>query len=223
MSSFLEYFNQGGFIMYPLALLSIIALAVIVERLIRLKPQEMFSEALIETVQRHLEAGNTEEAISACSGQRVLIGGVLKSALNEFVNTRADIETAIQECAQRELAVLWNNLAILRTTYRIAPLMGLLGTVTGMIGAFNSLSAASVGKEQMAADIKVALITTATGLIIAIPTVVADAYFRARIRKIMAQFESIFIDIIKSVRIGETAEKPVEALQTEPAATGGEG
>jgi len=73
--------------------------------------------------------------------------------------------------------------------------------VFGMIGAFEVLSEAGVGKEAMAHQIRIALITTATGLIIAIPTVVADAYYRSKIRRIIALFEEVFIDMVKSSKI----------------------
>ena len=117
--------------------------------------------------------------------------------------------------ADRNPQVLWNNLSVLGTIARVAPLLGLLGTVFGMIGAFEVLSEAVVGKEQMAAEIRVALITTATGLIIAIPTLIAEAYFRSRIRRIIAHFEEIFIDVIKSAKIGlASREKSSETPNT---------
>ncbi len=220
MSKLLWAFEQGGIIMYPLVLISVLSLAVMVERAIRLQKHRMFSTTLIEAVQNHLEAGRMSEAMAACKGKAILVARVFEAALNEFVHTKADIETSFQECGQRELTVLSNNLAVLRTVSRIAPLMGLLGTVMGMIGAFEVLSEAGVGKEEMAGQIRVALITTATGLIIAIPTVIADAFYRARIRKITAQFESVFIDVIKSVRIGTgiSAAKSGSEFRAEPKA-----
>lgn len=203
MEALFGYFKQGGFIMYPLALVSILSMAVTIERFIRLGFSRVFGGALIERVQEALEAGKIGQAIEFSKNSDTIDGKVFSSALTEYANTSVDVETAIQECGQRELVVLWNNLDILKTIYRIAPLMGLLGTVTGMIGAFEVLSNAGAGKEQMAEQIRIALITTAAGLIVAIPTVVADAYFRARIRRILAKFEMIFLDIIKSVRLGE--------------------
>lgn len=215
MGGFFWYFEQGGILMYPLALISILSLAVIVERAIRLRSKRLIDLDLVETVQGHLEKAEYEQAGSKSGENSTLLGRVLSSAIKEFVNTDVDVETAFQECGQRELQVLWNNLSVLGTIARVAPLLGLLGTVFGMIGAFDVLSEAGVGKEQMAAEIRVALITTATGLIIAIPTLIAEAYFRSRIRRIIAHFEEIFIDVIKSAKIGlAAAEKNDENPNT---------
>lgn len=202
MEKFLWYFEKGGILMYPIALASIISLAVIVERFIRLQRKKLISFPLVETVQSNLESGKMEEAMQSCSGKEPLVASVLESALKEYSTTETDIETAFQESGQRGLQVLWNNLAVLSTVARIAPLMGLLGTVCGMIGAFEVLSVAGVGKEEMADQIRIALITTASGLIVAIPTVVAEAFFRSKIRKVLALFDDIFINVMKSVRIG---------------------
>ena len=210
MGQLVEYFQQGGLLMYPLAAISILSLAVIVERAIRLRRGRLIDFALVEAVQRSIEAGGLDEAVSACEGNPSLVGKVLGAAVKETANTEADIETALTESGQRELQVLWNNLAVLGTVARVAPLMGLLGTVFGMIGAFEVLSEAGVGKEVMAANIRIALITTATGLIIAIPTLIADAYFRSRIRKIVALFEEMFIDVIKSSKMASAGGGPAE-------------
>ncbi|MBN1809218.1 MAG: MotA/TolQ/ExbB proton channel family protein [Planctomycetes bacterium] len=201
MSAFFKYFAQGGILMYPLALVSILALAVIVERAIRLRWGRLFDPVLTEAVQTHLESGELDKASERCSSGSALVARVLGAAVKEYSSTDADMETALQESGQRELQVLYSNLSVLSTVSRVAPLMGLLGTVIGMIGAFEVLSKAGVGKEDMAGQIRIALITTATGLIIAIPTVIADAYFRSRIRKIVAHFEEIFIDVVKSSKI----------------------
>ena len=187
--------------MYPLAAISILSLAVIVERALRLRKSRLLDIPLVESVQSCIERGDFQEAQAVCKGNQSLVSKVLGAAVKEQVTTKADMETALKESGQRELQVLGNNLAILSTIARVAPLIGLLGTVIGMIGAFEVLSIEGVGKEEMAKNIRIALITTATGLIIAIPTVVADAFFRSRIRKIVALFEDIFIDVVKSAKI----------------------
>ena len=207
MERFLWYFQEGGILMYPLALLSIVALAVIVERAMRLRQNRLIDGALVEKVQEHIENNKLAEASVACKDNRTLLARVLDAAMKEFINTQTDMETSLKESAERELQVLWNNLGLLNTVARVAPLLGLLGTVFGMIGAFAVLSEAGVGKEEMAHQIRVALITTAAGLVIAIPVVLSEAYFRGRIRKIVAMYEAIFIDIVKSVKLALKARE----------------
>ena len=158
----------------------------------------------VEDAQTPVEKGDIELAINRNRHSRVLVAQVLTGALEEYVHTSADIETSLIEAGERRLQVLNNNMSILTLIARITPLLGLLGTVLGMIFGFEALSEAGVGKEALADAIGVALITTATGLMIAIPTVVFITYFRSRIRQIQAEFEEIFIDVIKSVKNAPT-------------------
>jgi biopolymer transport protein ExbB len=111
-------------------------------------------------------------------------------------------------------------MAILSLIARIAPLLGLLGTVLGMIFGFEAISAEeSAGKQELASAIGVALVTTATGLIIAIPTLVSLTFLRSRIRRIQAEFEEIFIDVIKSVKRADAATSDAATESKEPAAS----
>ncbi|HHN46071.1 MAG TPA: hypothetical protein ENN09_01400, partial [Planctomycetes bacterium] len=121
MSKFLWYFEQGGMLMYPLALISILALAVIVERAIRLRRSRLLNPQLIDDVQGLVENRKFEAAVKACEEDNTLLAKVLHAAIKEFVNTDADMETALRESGQRELQVLWNNLAVLATVARVAP------------------------------------------------------------------------------------------------------
>ena len=200
MQELIFYFNAGGFLMYPLLLCSLIAVAVIIERAVRLTRSRLLDPNTVEKIQTHIESGQYEQAIGVGNSSKPLVGRILSRGLEEFVNTSADIETSLVEAGERGLQVLHNNLSVLALISRIAPLLGLLGTVLGMIKGFAALEAVGVGKEELAGAIKIALITTASGLIIAIPSIVANTYFGSRIRRLIAEFEEIFIDIIKTVK-----------------------
>lgn len=200
LNRLIEFFNQGGFLMWPLLFCSLVGVAVIIERAVRLRRSLLIDPAVVEDIQDHIEQGKIEQAINRHRNSPSLVGRILVKGLEEYVNTSADIETSMSEAAARGLPVLQNNLAILNVVAKVAPLLGLLGTVQGMIMGFENLERQGVAKEALAKAISVALITTFAGLSIAIPTVVATAYFRARIRRLQSEFEEIIIAVIKSVK-----------------------
>ena len=200
MSDVIQLFQDGGPLMWILLACSLIAVAVIVERAVRLRRRALIDPEVVEDIQTHVEQGKIDMAIARHHGSPSLIGRILSKGLDEYTNTSADIETSLVEAGERGLQVLNNNLSVLGLIARVAPLLGLLGTVIGMIAGFGTLEIAGVGKEELAKAIRMALITTASGLAIAIPTIIASTYFRSRIRRITAEFEEIFIDLIKTVK-----------------------
>jgi len=200
MEQVIRYFNEGGVFMWPLLGCSLVAVAVIIERAVRLRRTALIDPAVVEDIQSKIEQGKMDVAIASYKNSPVLVGRILSKGLNEYENTSADIETSLLEAGNRGLQVLSNNLVVLTTVARVATLLGLLGTVQGMIMGFEELAREGVGKEHLAHAIRVALITTFTGLLIAIPTIVADAYFRSRIRRLLAEFEEVFIDVMKTVK-----------------------
>lgn len=205
--------------MYPLVICSLVAIAIVVERAVFLRRSRLMSSNVVEEVQSQIEKGDFDGAINRNRYCPILVGRILSRALEEYAYTSADIETSLLESGERQLQVLNNNMSILSLVAKIAPLLGLLGTVVGMIAGFEQLSYTGVGKEQLAAAIGVALITTATGLTIAIPTLVAITYFRSRIRRLQAEFEEIFIDIVKTVKSQPSAlDKETNPAQAAPTA-----
>ena len=200
MSDVIQLFQDGGPLMWVLLACSLIAVAVIVERAVRLRRGTLIDTKVVEDIQTHVEQGKIDMAIARHHGSPSLVGRILSKGLDEYTNTSADIETSLVEAGERGLQVLNNNLSVLGLIARVAPLLGLLGTVIGMIAGFGTLEIAGVGKEELAKAIRMALITTASGLAIAIPTIIASTYFRSRIRRITAEFEEIFIDLIKTVK-----------------------
>lgn len=200
MSDVIQLFQDGGPLMWILLACSLIAVAVIVERAVRLRRRTLIDTKVVEDIQTHVEQGKIDMAIARHHGSPSLVGRILSKGLDEYTNTSADIETSLVEAGERGLQVLNNNLSVLGLIARVAPLLGLLGTVIGMIAGFGTLEIAGVGKEELAKAIRMALITTASGLAIAIPTIIASTYFRSRIRRITAEFEEIFIDLIKTVK-----------------------
>ncbi|HID15962.1 MAG TPA: MotA/TolQ/ExbB proton channel family protein [Candidatus Atribacteria bacterium] len=172
-----SFLNKGGWLMYVILFISILSFTVFVERIRYLKDIKKRSRRLAERVRQVLKRGDLKTAISICEKSKEPIAKVLLSGLKNYNEDREYIIEVIKSTATREIPKLGKNLGIMSTSAAIAPLIGLLGTVFGMIQSFHSIELEGTGKPQvLAGGISVALLTTAFGLTVAIPTIVAYNY-----------------------------------------------
>jgi len=174
-----EFFIKGGPVMYPLLACSLIALTVVIERILFWIREDMRrNQPLVDKVLDLCQRGDWDGVRESVKGSgdyviRILITGILH---REFSMTKA-META----AADEMKRMRRFLGVLETMITVAPLLGILGTVTGIITAFNLLGTAGMEEPQLATSgIAEALITTATGLFIAIPSIIPFNYFNSR-------------------------------------------
>jgi len=191
--SVLSLFADGGLMMYPLLLCSLIALGVIIAKAWTLWLAHRDTDRIIEVVQELTKAGNIDEAIRECTAtpgptSAILLVGLRRIRDGEIIEE--ELERAIDTTGAIELGFLERGLVILATVANVAPLIGFLGTVAGMIMAFASIEAAGdVDPTLVAGGIKVALLTTAAGLLIAIPTNIGYNFFVTRIDKLIVDME----------------------------------
>lgn len=211
MNDLIRYFNDGGALMWPILLCSILSWAIVVERMVRLSRTRLIDDDLVHKVRDALGRGDLAGAEEAARAKPVLVGLVLHKGLDEFRYTEADIETSLQGAAERQLQVLWNNMGALNTIARVATMLGLLGTVVGMVLGFEELTKAGVAKEKLASAIGVALITTVGGLVVAIPAITCESYLKSRIRGLMTEFEEILLETVKAARIGGVTKELARA------------
>lgn len=221
MNQLIDYFIKGGALMWPILLCSIVSWAIIIERALRLSRGRLIDDDLVHKVRAALAAGDLSEAQRQAQSKPVLVGAVLNKGIDEFRYTEADFETALQGAAERQLQVLWNNMGALNTIARVATLLGLLGTVVGMVIGFEELTKEGVAKEQLASAIGVALITTVGGLCVAIPAIIGESALKSKIRKLMIDFEELLLECVKAARIGNVAKESAKsnernALADEP-------
>lgn len=202
MNSLISYFISGGNIMWVLLLCSILSWAIVIERAIRLSRRRLIDDGVVHEVRAALGRGDLKGAEEAAKASPVLVGLVLHKGIDEYRYTEADIETAFQGAAERQLQVLWNNMGALNTIARVATMLGLLGTVVGMVLGFEELTKAGVAKEKLAEAIGVALITTVGGLCVAIPSIICESWLKAKIRRLLTEFEEILLEVVKAARIG---------------------
>ncbi|MCZ7645781.1 MAG: MotA/TolQ/ExbB proton channel family protein [Planctomycetota bacterium] len=209
MDKIIQYFNNGGPLMWPILLCSVVSWAIIIERAIRLRRIGLVDDELVKKVRAALGKGDLAGAEQAAQAHPVLVGVVLAKGIDEFRYTEADLETSLQAAAERNLQVLWNNMGALNTIARVATLLGLLGTVVGMVWGFEQLTQQGVAKEKLAEAIGVALVTTVGGLCVAIPAIIGESALKSKIRKLTIEFEEILLEVIKAAKIGGITKRSV--------------
>jgi biopolymer transport protein ExbB len=196
---------KGGFVMWPLFLCAILSVAVMIERGISIAKAGSAGEGLLEQVRELLTRNKADDALKLCEGTHGPIAALIAGALRHRTLDSDAIERSMEELALRETPQLYKRLGILDTIITIAPLLGLLGTVTGMIRSFHVV-ASTTGLNAPTAitgGVAEALIATATGLAIAIVTLVGYNYLTERVKEIIAEMEiraTQILNILVSLR-----------------------
>jgi biopolymer transport protein ExbB len=194
----MDFIAKGGFFIYPIVLCSIIALAVFLERLWVLQRKHVIPSELIRKVEDLLKKQKLSDAIFLCQADPSSIARVFFAGLKNAGRGMWLVKESIEERGGREAAVLEKRVGILSTIANLAPLLGLLGTVSGMIKTFNVISVQGVGNPApLAGGIAEALITTAAGLSVAIPTLVCYRIVRDKAESLIFEMEENSIKIIE--------------------------
>jgi len=188
--------------MYPLVILSFAAIAVIVERLLAYRDIANDSPGLLSTVVALCQKGSFDDALAECEGKPGPVAACLATVLRHRDEPVEDMERNVQEVGEEYFIQMERFLPILDTTTTISPLLGLLGTLFGMIGTFQAIS---VSKSQGQSDsilsgVGEALYATATGLSIAVVCFVAYNYFASRARNVTSETEQSSTKLINVLR-----------------------
>lgn len=185
-----DYFQRGSSWMWPLLACSLIALAVILYKSVNLFLSGRGASALASAVSALVTKGDPAGAARICASSRAAVSEVLSAILAATNVSRETRREAAQAAGARQVALLESGLPVLSTIASVAPLIGFLGTVSGMIRAFTAIAEKGLGEPAtVAAGIGEALITTASGLIVAIPCFIAYSYFVARVNSIGLNME----------------------------------
>ncbi len=196
----IQTFKDGGFMMYPLAFFAIAGVIIIVWKFIDLKISGGRNRKLLTETDQLLAEHRIDEAVRTCQESEAPASSILLAGLRRRKEGTDRVMKAIENAGLIELAGLERGLVWLATLANVAPLTGFLGTVIGMIQAFQAIElAGEVEATTVAGGIKVALITTASGLTIAIPINIAHNYFVTEIDKLVLEME-------------ESAQKMIDAL-----------
>jgi len=192
---------RGGWLMYPILVCSIIGLAVFLERVFKLRRSRVLPPNLIQEVNDLIKRHEYEYAINLCRGHPSAMARIYRAGLNISGHSRQEIKEVVEEVGRREAAGLEKYLSVLSTVVSIAPLLGLLGTVSGMIKTFDLISFYGVGNPgTMASGISEALITTAAGLSVAIPALVGYRFVASKAENLILNLEEQAIKLVDSLK-----------------------
>lgn len=194
----IDLIAKGGVFMYPIILCSIIALAVFLERLWVLRRKHIIPDEFIRNVGELLRHQKVSEALFLCQGDTSSISNIFSAGLKNIGRGMWLVKEGIEDRGGREAVILEKHVGILATIANLTPLLGLLGTVSGMIKTFNVISVQGVGNPTaLAGGIAEALITTATGLCVAIPTLVCHRILRDKAESLIFEMEENSLKIIE--------------------------
>lgn len=186
----ITYILKGGFMMWPLMVCSILSLAIIIDRFLFFRNISVDEKLLMSELVAEVKKHNIPNAISVCQKHPGPVARVLSAALEKFSAGRLEIEEAIESESINEIPRVEKYIPGLAVIASVSTLMGFTGTVTGMIRAFGDIAEKGVSSPSVVASgISEALITTATGLIIAIPTILFYHYFTYRVNRLTLEIE----------------------------------
>ena len=203
----LELLTAGGWLMVLIVLCSIVVLAICIERLYTLNPKKIAPPHLLATVWKQLKGGEMDAARLKTLKQSSPLGRILAAGLSNAYHGREVMKESIQEAAQHAVHDLERYLNTLGTIAAISPLLGLLGTVVGMIRVFAEIMSQGTGNASvLAGGISEALITTAAGLTVAIPALAMHRYFIGKIDAIVVELEQETIKLVDALHSEENTE-----------------
>jgi biopolymer transport protein ExbB len=208
------FLSKGGPVMIPLMACSIISLTVAIERYMSLKAANVDTSDLTRGVENLLYNGDVDQAINRCEISGTPIGSVLAAGIRSRKLGPERAERSMEDQAQREISKLQVRLGVLDTIVTIAPLLGLLGTVIGMIGSFHVISSKSGISTPTAitGGVAEALIATATGLAIAIFSVVVYNYLNERIKHVIEAIETNATSLVRVLSDIEDRRSEIKTL-----------
>ncbi|WP_158860684.1 MotA/TolQ/ExbB proton channel family protein [Lunatibacter salilacus] len=194
----LDLLVKGGYMMIPLYLLFVLAIFIFVERLMILKKASKTPKGLMDQVKMMVQGGNIQQAKMICQGEETPVAHMLTKGLERIGSPLKNIEVAIENVGKIEIYKLEKNLGLLATVSGAAPMIGFLGTVTGMIQAFISVAQEEgmVSPKLLSTGIYEAMITTATGLVVGILAYLGYNYLVSKVSKLVHNMEYTSIEFI---------------------------
>jgi len=196
----IEIFERGGLMMYPLALASVLALAIIIERFFSLRKRKVIIPEIISVVEQFSSFKDMELAKNICTKYNGPLSNLIQLGLENTDLERAEIKELIEDEGRQEVRHLERGMTILETIAVISPLMGLLGTVLGMIKVFGVIKEQGIGNAAaLSGGISEALITTVTGLFVGIPVLIFFNYFSRKAENFVLDIEKYSIILIQKI------------------------
>jgi len=196
-----QLFLAGGPVMWPILLCSVFALAIVLEKFWHLHKISIDTQVFLSKILEKMKHHDTKEALQICDSASSPIANILKAGILKYDRPRPQIIESIEDASLYEIPRIEKNLTALATIAHVSPLLGLLGTATGMVRCFQTIQAKSatlgpITAGDLAGGIWEALLTTVAGLIVAIPTFVAYNYLVSRINHLILEMEKASTELV---------------------------
>ena len=213
-----EMILAGRYMMIPIALSSLVGMAVLLERLFTLRHRRIVVPEIVEAVETLSASENFAVAYAICDRWPGPFANIVRTGLDHADDNWEITRDVLQEAGRQAATGLSRNLNILETVAAVTPLLGLLGTVLGMIRVFTTISAAGLGNpETLSSGISEAMVTTAAGLIIGIPALVAHNWLEGRAQGIIFELELYATKVLDTLRQRQRAQRTRGAANTQNA------
>lgn len=214
-STIVKFFQEGGVFMYPIVVVFALGVAIAIERWAYLTAATVSNKALWNKIAPYLKAGNLTAAMQVTSQSKAAIAQIMTYGLNRVrsARRREDVEQAMEESLMEVMPRLERRTHYLATFANIATLLGLLGTIIGLIQAFTAVSNASPAEKAdlLSASISVAMNTTAFGLMVAIPLLLIHTLLQTKTTEIVDSLEMASVKFLNSVTERAVEPKPARA------------
>lgn len=202
--SAIKFIQDGGLFMYPILLIMFIGLGIAIERIMFLNRVKNANKALWDEVYPSIQKGDTDKALKAVKDNETEIGRILEYGLtrNRSAKNVEDVETAMEEALMEVMPRLEARTPFIATFANVATLLGLLGTVQGLINAFAAIANADPAQkgDLLSSSISIAMNTTAFGLMVAIPLLLAYAFLQSRTGEVVESLEMASIKLLNALR-----------------------
>lgn len=214
--NFFEIFLKGGYVMWLILACSVLGLSVVIDRFLVLRKAKINVPAFMVRLRGLIKKKDISRAVSVCMEEKSPIANIVRRGLKKYKYGHDRVKDAIENAGKQEISILEKGLSILATVAGIAPLLGFLGTVTGMITAFMTIEdlAGSANPSDLAGGIWEALITTAFGLIVGIFALAFYNFFLSKVKRLVGDMETVANDVVDTIQdISENKEIEEEELE----------
>jgi len=210
----LELVIAGGWVMVAILACSVLTLVFVLERLVSLRRGNVIPRPFVKRFLLQLEQGqlDPEQALELCQQNRSPVAELFAAAVRKWGRPSVEVEQALIDAGERITNHLRKYLRVLNAVATVCPLLGLLGTVMGMIEAFQSIAAnMALGRPELLAEgISKALVTTAAGLSVAIPALIAYLYFVSRVDRLVMEMDALGQEVVELVA-GDASRQPARS------------
>jgi biopolymer transport protein ExbB len=215
LNSVIGFFERGGLFMWPLLICSIVALTTIILRGFALREKHVMPLVIESEIERLMPGGSPDRLMRIVENDQSSLGRIARIALQHLRSPRSENVEAVQTRARHEMVLLEKGLIVLEVIVGIAPLLGLIGAVSGLVHVFSHLGLSSGASDtrQIALGIAEALNATVFGLSIAVPTLIAFSYFSKKVEVMSVEMETLVVELIGKCYFGRGPEEPSPSVR----------